>query len=282
MKKLNSYDDYKQVVGTFRKEHKKYFSNNYFMPGDIKRYIGLGRAYYECREHALLLYFDEECCYRLCVYADMGYPLAFGEKGKKIYLRVTYKQGKEDEGLYFIGNELEKNGFEHVSKTVQVRGDTEQLLERCKGAEKFARSLERKGFSIMHAAPIQYSEIEKFILESNIIKDYHLDYLTEEEKQELPDGTYIYISDKDGNICGASICLIDGEMGHGIGVAVKEQYKLLGFAPVLAAYRFAWLCDKNVKHSAGWIVTTNDASIRYHKNLGYNFTDKYADEWIKD
>lgn len=282
MEKLVSYEEYKSLVSDFRTNCRKAFSNNYFMPNSIKRYIELERAYYERTDRGLFFYFDEETYYRVCIYVDASIPFSLEKKDKKLYFRVTYKEGREEKELPKIREYLGEIGFSQVSKTVQVKGDVEKLVERCGGIERYRDAMERKGFSIVRATPDQYKEIEEFILSSQIIKDYHMEYMTESEKAALPNGAYIYITDGNGNICGASICRVDGEISHGVGVAVKDQYKLLGFAPILADYRFKWLKGLGVKYAVGWIVTTNSTSIRYHKSLQYEFTDKYAEEWVME
>ena len=56
----------------------------------------------------------------------------------------------------------------------------------------------------------------------------------------------------------------------------KNNY---GFGLVLAYQSLVYANEKN-KSFYGWVVTTNERSIRYHQKLGYRFTGRYVKEWI--
>ena len=74
MKKLASFDESKNIIKDDRLVCKRPFSNVYFMPDDIKRYIELGRAGYERSESGIIFFFDEE------TYFCKSSPKGFGGK----------------------------------------------------------------------------------------------------------------------------------------------------------------------------------------------------------
>ena len=92
MQLLESYDEYKDIVGEFRQKNRRYFSNVYFMRSDMERYIRLGRVSYEKAENAVIFYFDEEKYYRVCFYVSNEEKFFIGKQKKKILI----KKGKKE------------------------------------------------------------------------------------------------------------------------------------------------------------------------------------------
>lgn len=280
MNKITSYEEYKTLVNQFKSAHKNYYTNNYFMPDKIKRYIDIERAFYSESENALVLYFDENNYYRLCVFADCENDFTIPKSDKRLYLRTSFKDESPTEKLSNFENKLEKNGFTKVSTSIQIRGDIEELSNRLVKFQTFKKKLLDKGYKFQYATTDQYSECENILLASDVIKDYHIDYLTEHEKEDLIPGSYFCIIDPKGNMCGASICFLSGSVLEGIGIAIKNEYKLLGLAPILASIRFEWARERGAKSTEGWILLSNTTSIEYHKSMGYKFFNRYVNEWI--
>lgn len=190
------------------------------------------------------------------------------------------EQDERDEKLIEFEKELQKNGFECVGTSFQVQGSVSEIAEKCLSLEKYYFSMEKKGFRCVEAEYSLYKEIEALILSSDIIKDYQMHYLTELEKQMMIPGSYLCVLDRQDQICAAGIVYVyDGVSQDGV-LAVREEYKMKGIAPLLTYKRYKWFCKNKVVLGQGWILTDNDASIRYHKSLGYGFTGKYANDWL--
>lgn len=280
MNRLKDIEEYKMLVREFRKEHKSFYSNFYFMPKDVERYISLGRVEYENNEEGLFFCFDEEKYYRVCMYIEVGKTFSVPIRDKKMLVRNIYRKNDQIEKLNQCEKILEKNGFSMVETTFLAQAETKELWRNCSRLEKFFPSLEKKGFRCVEADYSLYKEIEELIMCSGMIKDYHMNYLTEQEKRMMHAGAYLCVLDKQNQICAASISFVnDGIARDGV-IAVKEEYKMMGVAPMLTYQRCKWFCENNVDLVQGWIRMDNDASIRYHKSLGYHFIDKYANEWI--
>lgn len=280
MDRLQGIEEYKALLKQFRKEHKTFFSNFYFMPKDVERYISLGRVEYEKREEGLFFYFDEESYYRVCMYVETGEAFNISVRDKKILVRNVYRKNEQTEKLKIFENVLDRNGFDLAGTAFQVQGMTKELWQNCLHLEKTVLFMERKGFRCVEADHSLYKEIEDLILDSNIIKDYQMNYFTEQEKQRMIEGSYLCVLDKQDQICAGSIAFVsDGVAQDGV-IAVKEEYKLIGIAPMLTYQRFKWFCENKVDLVQGWILTDNDASIRYHNGLGYQMTGKYVNDWL--
>lgn len=280
MDKLNNIEEYKALLKQFRKEHKTFFSNLYFMPKDIERYISLGRVEYEKKEEGLFFYFDEESYYRVCMYVEARGEFSLSRRDKKLLVRNIYRENEQDEKLKKFESNLKISGFDLVGTSFQIQGITKELWQNCSRLEKYFPSMEKKGFSCVEADYSRYKEIEDLILDSDIIKDYQMNYLTEQEKQQMIAGSYLCVLDKQNQICAASIAFVhDGIARDGV-IAVKEEYKMRGVAPMLTYQRYKWFWENKVDSAQGWILVDNNASIKYHTSLGYRSTGKYANEWI--
>lgn len=280
MEKLRGIEEYKALLKEVKKEHKVTFSNLYFMPKDIERYINLGRVEYENNEAGVLFYFDEESYYRVCMYVEAGGTFSISRRDKKLLVRNIYRKKEQDDKLSEFEKYLERNQFDFVGTSFQIKGSVSEMWQNCLRLEKYFFAMEKKGFRCIEADYSHYKEIENLILDSGIIKDYQMNYLTEQEKQMMIPGSYLCILDKQDQICAASIAFIhDGVAQDGV-IAVKEEYKMKGIAPMLTYQRCKWFCENKVDSAQNWILIDNDASIRYHKSLGYEFTDKYANDWL--
>lgn len=282
MKKLQSFEEYTDIVKEFKSVCKKPFSNLYYMSDDIKKSIKLGRLAYEETEGGIVFFRDEELYYRACLYLNEKKQFAINPQDKKILVRNIYKTKEKEQRLQIVERGLEEGGFRKAGTTVGIQGETYKIYQKCKPMRKYAEALEKNGYRCIEASISMYQEIEEMIINSGIIKDYQLDYRTDEEKKKLEGGSYLCIVDGDGKICAASLCVIEGGIGKVDGIAVREDYKGRGFAPSLTYHRFKWLSEKRIQLVQGWILDSNMPSLRYHRSLGYEFIDKYADEWIME
>lgn len=280
MKKLESFDEYKKVISEFRLVYKRPFSNIYFMPDDIKRYIELGRAGYKRSESGIIFFFDEETYYRACLYVSEKEKFKISSQKKKILVKNIYPGGEKKENLQCVEQRLMELGFRKVGTHVDVQGETEKIFRKCGGLRKYAEGLEKKGYQCIAADYSLFKELDAIIMDTGIIKNYQLNYRTDEEKKKLESGSYLCIINDSHQVCAVNACVIEGDVARGVAMAVKEKYKMHGLAPVLTYYRFKWLCEHGIKYIQAWILLENEPSLRYYRSLGYEFLNKYADEWI--
>lgn len=281
MQLLESYKEYADMIREFREKCRRPFSNIYFMPADMERYIRLGRLSYEKSESGIILYFDEERFYRVCLCVNEKEKFTIERQDKKILVKNVFRKGKKRDNLQKVEQRLTELGFENEGTSVKVKGEVQKLLQKCERMERYADALDRKGYRFAVADASMIEEIETIILDSGVIKDYQLNYLTEEEKKEMAGkGCYACILNNDNQICGGGYCLFEGDVTRGMATAIKEEYKKHGIAPVLTYHRLKWLRDNGYRRGQGWILTSNYSSIKYHESFGYEFTDEYTDEWI--
>lgn len=282
MKRLHTVEEYKKLIREVRTKHKNLFSNIYYMSVDIQRYIDLERAYYEEIPGGLLLIFDEERYYRVCMYVDVMQDLSIPQMDKKIVLKNVYRKGKEETELEIVEKVLKSQGFEKEGTVVQVKGNVSCILERCRKLERYVNKMEMKGFRCVVADETYLDKIESMLFASEKVRDYQIDYRTSEEKRVMKEGTYLCVLNSEDEICAVNACYMEGQTAYGEGVAIEEQYKMHGLAPIMTFHRFKHLADNNVTNILAWILTDNEASLRFHTSVGYELVNKYIDEWVRN
>lgn len=281
MQPLESYNEYKDMVRKIRAKCRRPFSNIYFMQADLERYIRLGRAGYERTESGIILFFDEERYYRVCLCLDEKDPFFIERQDKKILVENVFIKEKKREAMLHVERRLEELGFEKKGTSVKVKGEMEKIYQKCERIGRYADAVDKKGYRFMNADFSMIGEIEAVILNSGIIKDYQLSYLTDDEKREMVErGCYTCIVNSDNQICGGGYSMLEGDAVKGVAIVIKEEYKRHGLVTVAFYHRLGWLLKNGYKRGQGWILISNKPSIKYHQSLGYEFTDEYADEWI--
>lgn len=278
MKKIETLLQYQELMNATRIRYNILFSNNYYMLEEVQRYIELSRMYYEELDGGLILIYDEERYYRVCLYILPEATFRIPDLNKRVVIRNIYRKNQKADMTKSVEKRLEVLGFQHTGTTVQLRADVQDILERCKYQERFVRAMERKGYCCKAAPKEKCLEIQDFLIKSEIIKDYHIDYL---ESQNYQEGAYIYLISPDNKMCAASAATIKDGVAYGIGIAIEDKYKLKGLTSVLGYYRAKWLYDNGIKSIRAWALVTNDASLQYHTSLGYKLSNRFADEWIR-
>jgi len=281
LKKLDSLEQYNILIREVRKECRRPYSNLYYTAEQIQRYIDLGRAFFYNAEGGVIFLFDEENYYKVGLYLNGEKQFDFPSVDKKLLIRNVYKEGKKEDVLTTIENKLTEIGFEKQETTAQVVAQVTEVCEKSRRVERHIFKMQKNGFYCGIVDEARMPEAEQILLDSKIIKDYHIDYRTESEKNIIS-GTYMGIWNKDGKLCAVSIVSIINGIAQGVGIAVREEYKMCGLAPILTYYRFQWLQEHGVELTQAWLLLSNQKSILYHSSLGYIITDKRADEWIKE
>lgn len=279
---LQSIDEYKILTEEFKKICRVPFSNIYLMPDAVNRYIRLQRVFFEKSKYGVVFYFDEGTYYRVGLYIDEKQKFEISAFDKKLLVRNVYSIKQKNKELSQVQGRLREIGFTQEGTSVQIQGKTQELLFKCKSVEKYAKMMERKGYYCIKPEFSQFNQIEQIIIDSNILKNYHITFRTEQEKRELEEGSYLCIVNENDEICAASIAVINFGIAQAEVMAVKEEYKMKGLAPVLTYQRLKWLSDRDVQKIQGWILVHNETSLRYHKKIGYHLTDRYAEDWLLD
>ncbi len=280
MEKLESYELYRELIKKSKLAYKNIFTNMDFLKTDLESYIKAGKMYYEKNQAGVLFFLDEGKYYKLymCVNGQIEFKIM--PENKKILIRNMYKKGQNISARSEVDKRLVESGFIKKGLLMQAKVETKAVVERHNQIEKYMRFMETKGYRCVTANMDMVTEIEEMLVDNTIVEDYDLSHTFEEMQDEIKRGAYLCILDKENQICAASIAFVKNNIAKGMAVAVREQFRMNGFAPVLLYERCKILHERNIQYLQGWVLNDNIASLKYHKKMGYKFTDKYADEWL--
>lgn len=282
MERLNSIEEYKELTRQARTICEKPFSNIYFMPNDIQRYIEIGQAYYVQVEKGFLLILDEEKYYRVCFYVDSEQEFTIPLMDKRAVVKNVYRKNKGEECPEQIETWLEQMAFEKRGTSVQIKKDLNKDSNNDIINARYTQKLEDAGFRCIELGEEYYEQAENMLISTGIIRDYQIDYKTPDEKKQIIKGSYLGVINDKEELCAVNLCHIEGKVASGGGVLVLEAYKKKGLVMMLGHYRNKWLRKYGVEKRSGWILVNNETSLRYHKSAGYTVVNKYVDEWVRD
>jgi len=282
MERLTSIEQYKELLLQYKQICRRGYTNNFLNMDMVSRYITLERIYYVTNKDSLFFLTDEEKYYRLYMQVSLGTENLDIQKQKKpVLIRNIFRKDTKPEALLSVERCLESVGFKKMETTAQVQIECRKVLEKQRKIEKYKQLLVKDGYVCVSANEDMLDSVEELFQRAAFIKDYHFEYLTVDEKRkEIEKGLYLCIVNREKQICAASIATVRNGIAEGVAIAVDEQYKMGGFAPVLSYERCKRLHEQQISYLNGWIIDTNEASMKHHRSMGYQFTGRYADEWI--
>ncbi len=283
MESLRSLEEYKSLLASYKSIYRRGYNNNYLSTTMVKRYVSLGRIYYEADENALLFFTDEENYYRL--YLLLGPEMDFSIKvhDKPVMVRNIYREGAKPDCLWKVEAALKKQGFALYDKTVQILAkpleDKENIRRKYDKAISF---LERFGMRIGYAQEEDMEQMMSLKAQEPLLKDYHFIYKTKSEiLEEIKNGYYRCAYNHLGEVCAVQNYAVVNGVLQGSWLAVKDEYKVkYGIGSTMAYHSFLYAIEKNIAYYYGWVARDNGKSVKYHQSIGYEIGDKWADEWL--
>lgn len=283
MERLKSIEEYKALLLEYKQICRRGYSNNFLNLEMVNRYIGLQRIYYEKGESSLLFFTDEEKYYRLYVQTSPEADIRIEKKDKPILVRNVYKKDAKSDMLLRFEDKLKEQEFSLYDESVQMVANPLEMKESLqKKYEKALSFLTRVGLRLDYAGEEHISEIIALREKEPLLKDYHFLYETEDEiRDNIKNKYYRCVFNEQNEVCAAQQFSIENRTVQGNWLAVKEEYKVrYGIGTVMAYHSFLYANDLEIQKYFGWVVRDNIKSIKYHQSIGYEITDKYADEWV--
>lgn len=283
MERLRSIEEYKSLLSSYKKIYRSGYSNNYLSIDKIERYINLQRIYFDTNETALLFFSDEEKYYRLYAMLGIDMNLNIHKPDKPLMLRNIYKKGVKTEALLKFEEVLKRQGFILYDETVQILAQPLGKKEEIQSKYNKASSLlDRFGIKIGYAQKKDMAQIVDLRNEEPLLKDYHFLYETEEEiLADIEKGYYRCAFNHLGEVCAAQHYSVINDTLQGDWLAVKDEYKIrYGIGSAMAYHSFLYTIEQGILNYYGWVARDNVKSIKYHQAIGYELTDKWADEWL--
>ena len=281
MERIRSLDDYlqrKEALRRFRAD----FTNNYMMNEDAARLIALDRLYCITNEAGTFFLSDEDTHYRISMHVDTGKNHQLPSLDKPIVTQMVYQKDKKKEGHQKVERWLEKNGFVKQDTAVQVKLDvTKYKAEYQKKFERLHKLLQRMGHEIKVVDVTYRDKIREVFLQQDMLHDWYYPFQTEEEIKETFDRNgWICILDQDDRVLAYHSAYEINSCCYGMGFIVRNEYQIkYGFAPILQYYR---VCITEHPLIRGEVLLHNAQSMALHKTIGWTFTNRYTDRWLKE
>lgn len=280
MKRISKLDDYLQQVDTSHRVGTS-FTNNYMMVGDAERLILLGRLYYIKNEAGVTFLSDEDTHYRISMHIDTDKNYRLPLLDKPVMAQIVYQKDRKKDNHLNIETQLENDGFVKQDTSVQVKLNVRERKAECqKNFDRLYKLLQRMGFRIKVVDFTYKDKIREVFLQQNMLHDWHYPFQTEEEMRETFDRNgWICILDKDDRVLAYHSAYEVNSCCYGMGFAVRDEYKVkYGFAPILQYYR---VCITKQPFIYGEVLLHNTQAIALHEKMGWTFTNKYVDRWLK-
>lgn len=281
MQKIQSREEYVNIIDENKKAYKKLVTNCYMHVEEAEKYIAQDRLYFETVDGGLFLYVDEALYYLGYYYLAPDAGPEISAKDKDVVIKNIYAEGRKKDAVLRVEELLQQNGFVLADTMRQISADPETVLKNLERPGKVAkRILDSSGFRLVSAAPDRLEEIREWQNHMDCIPYYQVDYFTDEELlEEIDAGRLVCMVDATGKICAVRHVFVRGKSMYGwvsIGEAYRKRY---GMVLVFSVYTLEYALKHGLK-VMGWITTTNQPSIQYHMKIGYQWENRYTDEWL--
>ncbi|MCM1568120.1 MAG: GNAT family N-acetyltransferase [Roseburia sp.] len=281
MFRVDTYDRYKEYIIETKSRVGKTVSNDYMFREQVERYIGLGRLYVEEVEAGCLFYSDEDTHYRCYFYLNPSLNMKVCKKDKLVLAQVIYPNARTNGELTGL---LENGGFRLSGVMDYIQNHPETAMEKLKKPMKAVEKLFEQ--NKLHYRTLEQAQLSEFVsLQGEIqnIPYYELAYYTEEEYlQMIEKGWLLCVVNEKHEICAVRQFECQNKMLHSW-YAIKESYqKEYGIAIMFMYHSFKYALENGVKKIYGWVRRDNRESIKFHKKLGFEWTDRMMEEWTVD
>lgn len=280
MESISSLDDYLQRINALHRVRTT-FTNNYMMVGDAERLILLGRLYYIREEAGTIFLSNEDTHYRLSMHIDTDKSCHLPLLDKPIMTQIVYQKDRKKENHLNIEKQLKKSGFVKQDTSVQIKLNVTECKDECqKNFDRLHKLLQRMGFQIKVVDYTYKDKIREVFLQQDMLHDWHYPFQTEEEGKDVFDKNgWICILDKDDRVLAYHSAYEMNSCCYGMGFAIRDEYKVkYGFAPILQYYR---VCITKQPLIYGEVLLHNTQALALHEKMGWTFTNKYVDRWLK-
>lgn len=289
IKPVCSYEEYSVIVKTAKKASEfPLFTNCFMMADEINRLIGRRAFYHLKTESGAVFLEDEETYYYAFFYIDPGKSFQIPQLDKSIMTENVYRHDQMSQPQKDFEERLQKMSFVCNALYFQMHSKPQLSPEKYyKQLNAVNRQLELRNMRVAPPINRQLREFEKIY---RLAMDPYIQkgYTRKERKRQRDKGFLRCLTDDSMKIYAIQIST---EI-HGGAIATNPKYDSEGYGVLLfvksyEAYYRAMPEDEVARKeymrckAFGWIKSTNTASLRLHKLLGYTMTGKEMHQFIK-
>ena len=277
MKKVESLNEYKELLRQNKANRNRVDTNCYLMPNVVDEYIVKEKLFVAEHDQGLVFFVDEGNYFNLHYFWESGKPFPNLKQDKPVLIEELNNNGSRDAYLSQFVPILTQAGFslfEHNLQVVAVLKGREQEL-RDKYQER-KNHIESQGFRIELCEDDICMNKVVSLWESAL----HATDIPESHKKLNHNSQVICIFDSDNTLCAAKWWHNKGKVSEGRHVVTHKNFERKGLGSTI---QLAWLVDglaHGVERYVTWIAETNDASHAMHKKVGFLCSGKSSKQFI--
>ncbi len=285
---VTSFEQYSQLVKDAKAnaEHRLY-TNNYMMPDEIQRLIGL-KSFYSVKTDNGLAFVDNEVShYYMFLHVDLEKEIHIPQLDKNVLVETVYVEKNVRQQQLDFEKKLTDSGFSFASTYRQIYGVPQLAPEKYwKTYNSVQKTLDNEGKRFCVPTNRQLKQFEKIYREQ--IDIYVQKRFTKRERKKQRDAGYLTcIADKKNYIYAIGI----SQHVYGGAIACNKEYTGSIYASALMYHSYKGFYEnipqdpeaqKEYMRSRtfGWIATTNTMSLRLHKAIGMGSTGKAMNQFV--
>ena len=273
MEKLQSYEQYSQVLALFKQGRARCATNKMMMRDELTALIEAGKLYYEQIGETLWFFSDEDYFYYAHLYAPADSPIQMEKQDKDVVVELLGNESRYNEQMDL---ELVAAGFEKGDRYFEYGAMRDEIIDDVKRQGKMMRAFwERRGVVFRKATKADYPELRVLWLDKIGADTYNVMALTDAQLEEMEDfGRSSLICDKSGTILAACHYYKTGNLAYPYITATRHPGSGLGACNyfVLIEQMYKEGCKKMLGWAREDNLEGNSIQVRsYQKKTGKFF-----------
>lgn len=253
MKKLSTYEQYSELLGSFKSKNRKFAANKLLFKDELTALIEAGKLYYKEIEGVLWFFSNENYYYAAHFYAPAGAHIHMPQQDMDVLVEVMGNETRYDEQME---GELLAAGFEKHDKYVESACQLEDIIDDVRKQLAVMREAwGAQNFTCRKAVRADMPELYKLWMEKLGRDSYNVTALTDAEVEEMERyGRCIVICGPDGKILSSCLYLKKNKICYSY-ITATYQLGLGGWASyekTLSAYEEGCTKDLSWARENNW------------------------------
>ncbi len=276
MEKLQSYEQYSQVLAAFKQGRARCATNKMMMRDELTALIEAGKLYYEQIGDTLWFFSDEDYFYSAHLYAPADRPIQMEKQDKDVEVELM---GNESRYNVQMDRELVAAGFEKGGKYLEYGSFLEDFIEMIRSRAKVMRAFwEKRGFTYRKATKADYPELRKQWLIMLGEDSYNVLALTDAQLDEMEKyGRCPVICDPQGRIVASSTFFKSGNLAYDY--ITETVFKKSGLGGSVAYERAICEYEEGCTKQLTWVREDNAESSSGAERVS-DLTGKYLWQFV--
>lgn len=261
MRKLSTYEQYSELLSSFKSQNKRFCVNKFMFKDELKALIDAGKLLYDNANGVLWFLSDEGAYFNAHFYAPENIMPKINAQDKDILVELM---GKEDRYDIKLDAALVDAGFEKRSKYVELMCMMDDAIDDiCSNIDAMRNLWQNAGFSCRDAEKDDYSAIHKLWMDK-LGKDYIVPVLSDTELDEMVRLSRCkVVCDPHGKIVAVSHYIVKNSTCYSY---ITATY-VLGLGGWVFAEKFLGEYSEGLKKDIAWVRDDNFKSKGMSKHI---------------